>query len=203
MPTLELVCKRLFSSPVWIVRIIVGGLLLFVPVVDFFAFGYLYAMVEQARRGEALTFPEWGEWRRLFRDGIATFVIFAILGALPILAGWLLSLPLRLSPIDYGVLRYLPMAPMVMLAGPLSAAGVYQFQKRGEYRDAFRLPVLISMLRASKGYFWVPTLALIGFLVVGSPLGPFTVFTGLAVSWVFYAAYFRHVEETRKAASRR
>lgn len=202
MPSLEQVCKRLFSHSAWFVKAIVGALLLIVPVAHFFAFGYLYSMVEQARRGDELSFPEWGDWRRLFVNGVAAFVIFVVLGAAPIFIAWMLTQPLRLLPVNYGAFVYLPMMPVLMLAGPLTAASIYQYQKRCEYKDAFRLHVLVAMLRSSKGYFWVPTLALIGFMVVGLPFMTFTVFVGLAASWVYYAAYFRFVEESRKSASR-
>ncbi|MBW8782210.1 MAG: DUF4013 domain-containing protein [Verrucomicrobia bacterium] len=202
MPSLEQVCKRLFSSSAWFFKAIAGALLLAIPVVHFFAFGYLYAMVEQARRGEDLEFPEWEDWRRLFINGIPAFVIFLVLGVAPILCAWVLTYPLRLLPVNYGVFVYLPLVPALMLAGPLTAAGIYQYQKRGEYRDAFRFYVLIAMLRSSKAYFWVPTFALIGFLAVGCPLMTFTVFVGLAASWTYYAAYFRFVEESRKSSAR-
>ncbi len=202
MPSLEQVCKRLFSRSTWYIKAIVGMFLLIVPVAHFFAFGYLYAMVEQARRGNELSFPEWSDWRRMFVNGVATFVIFLVLAVAPILIAWTLTYPLRVLPINFGVFVYLPLMPALMLAGPLSAAGIYQYQKRGEYKDAFRLGVLIAMLRSTKGYFWVPTLALIGFMVVGLPLMTFTLFVGLAASWVYYAAYFRFVEESRKNGSR-
>jgi hypothetical protein len=202
MPSLEQVCKRLFSSSAWFFKAIAGALLLAIPVVHFFAFGYLYAMVEQARRGEDLEFPEWEDWRRLFINGVPAFVIFLVLGVAPILCAWVLTYPLRLLPVNYGVFVYLPLVPALMLAGPLTAAGIYQYQKRGEYRDAFRFYVLIAMLRSSKAYFWVPTFALIGFLAVGCPLMTFTVFVGLAASWTYYAAYFRFVEESRKSSAR-
>ena len=173
-----------------------------VPGLHFFAFGYLYAMVEQARRGEALEFPQWGDWRRLFRNGVPAFVIFLILGVTPIFLAWLITRPLHLVFIDYGVFIYLPMVPAVMLAAPLTVAGLYQYQKHEEYHDAFRLYVLAAMLRSTKSYFWVPTFALIGFLVTGTPLMTFTVFVGLAASWTYYAVSFRFVEESRKAGAR-
>jgi hypothetical protein len=200
MPSLEQVCKRLFSDPSWFVKAVVGALLLIVPVAHFLAFGYLYAMIEQARRGEPIDFPEWGDWRRTFLNGTAAFVIFLAFTALPIFGAWLLVLPLKY--LNYGVFVYLPLVPAVMLAGPLTAASIYQYQKREDFRDAFRFYILIAMLRSSKGYFWVPTFALIGFLVAGAPLMTFTVFTGLAASWTFYAASFRAVEESRKRSVR-
>ncbi len=181
-------------------KCIVGALLLVVPVAHFFAFGYLYELVDRARRGEAFELPEWEDWRRLFFNGVAAFVIFLVLGVLPIALCWILTLPLRL--VDFGLLVYLPMAPAVMLALPLSAAGLYQYQRREEYADAFRPWVLLAMLKATRGYFWVPTLALVGFFAVGSPLMTFTVFVGFAASWTFYIAFFRHIEQSRRQPNR-
>jgi hypothetical protein len=197
MPTLELVCKRLFTTPGWFLKGLLGGVLMLVPIAHFFAFGYFYHLIDRARRGDAVTLPEWGEWRRLFADGLPAFFIFVILGLAPIAVAFLISWPLKF--LGYGVIVYLPMVPAVMLAGPLSAAGIYQYQKREEWQDAFRLGVLARMLRASKARFWLPTLALIGLLTVGYPLMTFTVFIGLAAAWTYYASYFRFVEESRKA----
>src|SRR4051794_34490900 len=167
MPTLEQVCKRLFSTP-WFIRCITGALLLAVPVAHFFAFGYLYEMIARARRGDSLDFPEWDDWRRMFVNGIPAFVIFLVLGLTPILLGWLLTWPLRV--LGYGVFIYLPLVPGLMLAAPLSAAGIYQYQKREEYRDAFRIWLLIAMLKSTKARFLVPTFAVLGFVVGAYPL---------------------------------
>lgn len=201
MPSLEQVCKHLFSDSSWILKAILGALLIIVPGAHFLAFGYLYAMIEQARRGEVLDFPEWGDWRRMFKNGMAAFVIFLVLGVAPILAAWILVWPLT-RVFNYGAFVYLPVVPAVMLAGPLTVAGIYQYQKREDFRDAFRVDVLVAMLRSTKSYFWVPTFALIGFLVAGYPLLTFTIFVGLAVSWTFYTVSFRYVEETRKSGAR-
>lgn len=196
MPTLELVCKRLFSNPAWFFRCLIGALLLIVPVAHFFAFGYLYEMVARARRGDVLEFPEWDDWRRLFVNGIPAFVIFVVLGLTPIAIGWLLTWPLR--GLDYGVFVNLPIVPAVLLAGPLTAASLYQYQKREEYRDAFRLWVLIAMLRSTKARLVIPTLAVLGFVIAVYPLMTFTIFIGMAAGWTFFAAFFRGIEESRK-----
>jgi len=200
MPTLEQVCKRLFNDSSWFVKCVAGGLLLVVPVAHFFAFGYLYELVARARRGDSLELPDWEDWRRLFINGVPAFVIFLGLGGVLLAIGWALTLPLRFFP--FGVFVYVPMIPAVLLAGPLTAAGIYQYQKREDYRDAFRLRVLVAMLVAGRARFLVPTFALIGFLAVGSPLMTFTIFIGLAAGWTFYAAFFRAVEESRKNGGR-
>jgi len=200
MPTIEQVCKRLFSGPTWFLKCIIGALLMVVPVAHFFAFGYLYELVARARRGDSLDFPEWDDWRRMFVNGIPTFIIFLVLGALPLGLGWLLTLPLRF--LGYGVFVYLPMVPAVLLAMPLTAAGIYQYQKREEYRDAFRIWLLVSMIRSSRARFLIPTFAVAGFIITVYPLMTFTIFVALAGGWSFYAAFFRAVEESRKTATR-
>lgn len=200
MPTLEQVCKRLFSDPTWFVKCLVGGLLMVVPVAHFFAFGYLYALVARARRGDSIEWPAWEDWGRMFFNGVACFVIFLALGCGPLALGWLLTLPLR--PFYLGAFAYVPLIPAALLAGPLTAAGIYQYQKREELRDAFRPRVLAAMIASGGARLLVPTFALIGFLVAGYPLMTFTLFTGLAMSLVFYAASYRAAEESRKSGAR-
>jgi hypothetical protein len=136
----------------------------------------------------------------MFVNGIPAFVIFLVLGLVPIFFGWVLTWPLRW--LGWGVFVYLPMVPFLILAGPLSAAGIYQFQKREEYRDAFRIWLLVRMLRSTKARFYLPTFAVIGFITVFYPLMTFSIFVGLAVGWSFFAAVFRAVEESRKSTIR-
>jgi MFS family permease len=200
MPTLEQVCKRLFSTPSWLSRCLIGALLLAVPVAHFFAFGYFYEMVARARRGDSMDFPEWDDWRRMFVNGVPAFLIFMVLAVFPLVAAWFLTWPLR--TLGYGVFVYLPMVPVVMMAAPLTAAGIYQYQKREEYRDAFRVWLLVRMMRASKARFFVPTFALVGFMMVGYPLMTFTLFLTLAAGWSYYATFFRAVEESRQGPRR-
>ena len=58
------------------------------------------------------------------------FVIFLALGVVPVCAGWVLTWPLRSLPI--GPLRFLPLVPGALLAAPLTAAGIYQYQEKKE-----------------------------------------------------------------------
>ena len=200
MPTIEQVCKSLFSGTTWFLKCIIGALLMAVPVAHFFAFGYLYELVARARRGDSLDFPEWDDWRQMFVNGIPAFVIFLVLGAVPIGIGWVLTFALR--PLGYGVFVYLPLVPAVLLAMPLTAAGIYQYQKREEYRDAFRIWLLITMIKSSRARFLIPTFAVAGFIITVYPLMTFTIFVALAGGWSFYAAFFRAVEESRKTTNR-
>ena len=112
---------------------------------------------------------------------------------------WLLSLPI---PAVFGPFARVAMVPGLLLVAPLTAAGVYRYQRRESFRDAFRLPVLWAMLGASKFRFFVPTLAFLGLMWAGLPLLPFALFTGSAAVFTFYACFFRSLEDSRHGVSR-
>lgn len=200
MPTLELVCKRLFSDPSWILKCLLGAALLAVPVAHFFACGYLYEVVNRVRRGEPWELPEWEDWGRLFTQGIPVFVIFLVFTVAPLAAAWLLTRPLYW--LGAGLFSYTPMMPVLLLCFPLTAAGVYLYQKREDYRDAFRPWVLLRMLRVTWLPLLVPTLALIGFLASAMPFLTLTLFVGFAFFGATYAAVFHHVETSLRSAAR-
>lgn len=200
MPALEQICKRLFFNRSSALRCLIGGVLMMIPIAHFLAFGILFALVNQARCGQNPELPSWNGWRRLFADGVVAFAVFLALGAVPICAGWMLTWPLRSLPI--GPLCYLPLIPGLLLAAPLTAAGIYRYQSREGFRAAFRLPELAGMLESCRDGFIVPTLALLGFIAVGYPLMPITLFVGLAATFTFYAMSFRVIEESRKSGAR-
>ncbi len=201
MPTLELVCKRLLSDSAWFLKCVVGAVLILVPVAHFFACGYLYEIFNRARRGEPLELPEWEDWGRLFYNGVPVFMIFVVFTAAPLLATWVLTRPLYW--LGAGWFSYLPMMPVLLCCFPLTAAGIYLYQKREDYRDAFRPWVLARMLQAVGVPLIVPTLALVGFLVAGLPLFPIVFFVGSVVLGATYIAMFYHVETGLRTGSRR
>lgn len=200
MPMLEPVCKRLLSDSSWILKCMLGAILLAVPVAHFFACGYLYEIVNRVRRGEEPSLPEWEDWRRLFFNGVAAFVIFLVFTAAPLFVAWMFTRPLSLM--GAGWFSYLPMTPVLLLSLPLTAAALYLYQKREDYRDSFRPWVLLRMMRTLGWSLVIPTLALVGLLVSGLPLLTFTVFLAFALSGATYAAMFREVETALRAQRR-
>lgn len=200
MPTLEPVCKRLLSDSSWILKCMLGAVLLAVPVAHFFACGYLYEIVNRVRRGEEPSLPEWEDWRRLFFNGVAAFVIFLVFTVAPLFVAWVFTRPL--SFLGAGWFSYLPLTPVLLLSFPTTAAALYLYQKREDYRDAFRPWVLLRMLRTLGWALVVPTLALVGLLVSGLPLLTFTLFLAFALSGATYAAMFREAETALRAQRR-
>lgn len=201
MPTLEQVSKRLFSDTNWILKCLVGAVLLAVPVAHFFACGFIYEMIDRVRRGEEPELPEWEDWRRLFVHGVAAFALFLVFTVAPLGVAWLLTWFLR--PFGAGYFGYTPLIPAALLCLPTTVASLYLYQRREDFRDALQVWVLLRMLRVSWPWLVTPTLALIGLLVCGLPFMTFTVFAGFVVWGACYAAIFRHLEIARRAGAPR
>ena len=205
MVSLEQVCRRVFNDRSWLIKTLVGTLLLIIPPV---ALGYIYRVAEQGRLGQAVELPDWDDWRSMFVDGLKMLLLLLVFTILPLLVGWLvaglLSWLLHGVPLFWAFagFLYLPLVPVLLLALPLTGASVYRYQRRWEFRDAFQIPVLLRMVVATKGRLVLPTLAYIGLMVVLFPIVPYVLFTGGIVVFYFYALTFHHtVAAARPAAS--
>jgi hypothetical protein len=196
MVTLEQVLRRVFSDSSWLIKTVIGAFLVFVPPL---ALGYLYRVALMGRRGHPLELPDWDDWRGLFIDGLRLSVIVLVLAVAPIFVGWLLSLPFQI-PLFAGFfnpLRYLLVLPGLLLAVPLTAAGLYRYQHNHDFRQAFQFVLLFRMIGACGAQMIVPTLAYLGFALVLGPLillVPYALFAGGVVVFYFFALTFHQIE---------
>jgi len=196
MESLEQVSRRFFADPSWLIKSVFGALLVFpIPV---FALGYIYRLAEQGRRGEVVDIPEWDNWLEMLRHGLRFLALICILVVAPIFVSWLISWPWHAV---LGRLAYLPMAPVALLTVPLTSAALYQYQRREDFRDALRIPLLFRMIVAARHHLVVPALAFIGFALVLLPVLPYALFTGGALISYYYALMFHEVEQRGRAAA--
>lgn len=90
----------------WLVKILIGGALICIPIVNFLVFGYLLLILGDAKDKKEPVLPEWKDWGVLFQDGFTAFVvilcyilvpsfILSILGRVPIIG--CLTLPLQMA----------------------------------------------------------------------------------------------------------
>lgn len=191
MPDFEQVCRRLFSNSAWLAKCLLGAVLVAIPILHFFAFGYLGRVVAATARGEDFALPEWDDAGQIFVSGIVFFVIFLGLGGALFLLASLVSLPFRAWA---GPLAYVPFIPAVFLAPPLVAAGWYRYVRLGQVVEGFRVTELFRLLQDAGFALVLPTLAFIGFLFVGFPLFPLAFFVGGIVVFFYYVSIFRLAE---------
>lgn len=68
----------MFKDEDWIKKILIGGLVGFIPIVNFAAIGYMVQIIRNVREGQALPLPEWDQFGQYWMDGLWVFLIFLV-----------------------------------------------------------------------------------------------------------------------------
>lgn len=63
-----------FEDPKWMMKILIGGIVLFIPIVNFAVIGYMLTTIKNVADGQANPLPEWGEFGAHFMKGLYGFV---------------------------------------------------------------------------------------------------------------------------------
>jgi hypothetical protein len=64
-----------FEDEAWVTKVLLGGLLLIIPVVNFAVFGYMLKVAQNVAQGNPRPLPEWGEFGDHFMRGLYWIVI--------------------------------------------------------------------------------------------------------------------------------
>lgn len=97
-----------FKDKNWIIKILIGGLLIWIPIVNFVVLGYLLKILKDAKEKKEPSLPEWKNWTELFQEGLMVFVIMfcysivvfvaiSVLARIPIIG--CLAIPLLLAAV--------------------------------------------------------------------------------------------------------
>ncbi len=62
----------------WIMKLVIGGVIMLVPIVNFAGFGYMAEVVRRVMDDDPDVLPDWGEFGQFFADGLKLFVGFFI-----------------------------------------------------------------------------------------------------------------------------
>jgi len=64
-----------FEDKEWPVKILIGTLLSFIPVINFFSQGYSYRVLKGILNDKEFSMPDWDDWGKLFIEGFIVFLI--------------------------------------------------------------------------------------------------------------------------------
>ncbi|NJL03736.1 MAG: DUF4013 domain-containing protein [Chloroflexaceae bacterium] len=196
-----------FKDDKWIVKILVGGLLLFVPIIGtFMASGYTAATARHVVDRHPSPLPEWDNFGDLLKRGFF-YLVIGLVYALPILLPMFLFLcvlfPLGAAAGDSDTaagagligLMTLCLIPLVLIftivASLFSYAALVRYVQSDKLGDAFQFGGVIEMVRAQP-MTWV-MLLLVGFLcglVAGS--GSLLFGFGFLFTTIYAQAVFGH-----------
>jgi VanZ family protein len=65
----------MFEDESWIMKIVIGGILLFIPIVNFMVMGYMLEALKRTADGMDIPLPEWDDFGGKFMKGLMLFVI--------------------------------------------------------------------------------------------------------------------------------
>lgn len=197
-PIFEEVFSRMLSLPGFWVKVLVGGLLSFIPVINLFAFGYLLRLSTGVRKSGRVFLPEWGDWSGLFTDGLKFAVVWLAYWLLPILLT--LSVSSLIGYVGLGALAYLLLSLAFLLAPILFGSALYRYNMRSDFKDLLDVALIIRMSYGAFPRLIIPALAFAGIFAVAAPLYGFAVFFGFVVLVVHASLSFRSIEQGQTVA---
>ena len=153
-PIFEEVFMRLIRQPGFGLELLIGGLLSFVPIVNIFAFGYLYRFSRKTRATGHVSLPEWTDWRALFFDGLRFGVVWLAYWLLPIFLMSLLSG--LLATIRLGAISYLVISITVLISPILFSSALYRLQMRSDFKDLLDVALIFRMTYIEMPRFVIP-----------------------------------------------
>ncbi len=68
----------MFQDKDWLKKILIGGLISLVPIVNFAALGYVVQIVRNVRDGQILPLPEWDQFGEYFMSGLSLFLVHLV-----------------------------------------------------------------------------------------------------------------------------
>lgn len=188
MSNFETLLTRLIQNPRFFLTFIAGSLLCFVPVLHFFAFGYLYRMAKMLRVNGTLELPEWEDPSRLLIDGIRLTIVLLVYGFLPVTLG-LIIIRLLIPDLAYtSVNIFLGLWKIAVLS--LLCSAFYRYQRSQNFYELLNFTLIFRMaVMFFKSNFFVLLLCY-GLAMLLTPLYGFSIFSVLLVALVQSTYYF-------------
>ena len=188
MSNFETLLTRLIQNPRFFLTFIAGSFLCFVPVLHFFAFGYLYRMAKMLRVNGTLELPEWEDPSRLLIDGIRLTIVLLVYGFLPVTLG-LIIIRLLIPDLAYtSVNIFLGLWKIAVLS--LLCSAFYRYQRNQNFYELLNFTLIFRMaVMFFKSNFFVLVLCY-GLAMLLTPLYGFSIFSVLLVALVQSTYYF-------------
>lgn len=197
-PIFEQVFTRLLNLPGFWAKMLIGGLLSFIPVVNLLAFGYLLRLSGRVRKTGQLVLPEWTDWSGLFKDGLKFAVVWLLYWLLPIVLTFALANVIGFFGLV--ALAYLIFSAMFLFAPILFSSALYRFQMRSDLKDLVDVALIFRMTFGSLNRLIVPALVFTGIFAVAAPLYGFAMFFGFVVLVMYTSLSFRIIEQRQTVA---
>ena len=202
MPSLEAVCGRLFGHSGWIPKVLWGGALSFIPIINIFSLGYLLEYAIRLRQSRQWELPDWRDMEipSLFSGGLKMFILLLGYGGIPLLGGWLASELVNFLSLGLlGIVSYFPLALAAFLCPFLILSSVNNYLQSSLFSDCWDIRTIFASARAMWPGLILPVIAFWGIFLLALPLYGLSFFVG---TWVLLAySSAMHFGETGNQSS--
>ena len=190
--TFEEVSKRLVCQPKFWLKWLIGGCLSFIPIVNIFAFGYLYRFSMQLRKTGKISLPEWDDWSGLFKDGLKFGLIWLAYWILPLFLAFLIST--MFASLKLYILSYLIITSTFFAASIWFCSALYRFHMASDFKTLFEFENIARMFCVGFGASILPILVFSGVFVLILPLYGIAFFTGFLLLILHLTICYRSLE---------
>ncbi|PIU41890.1 MAG: hypothetical protein COS99_03060 [Candidatus Omnitrophica bacterium CG07_land_8_20_14_0_80_42_15] len=194
---IENVFKFAFKDKNWIIKMLIGGVLAIIPVVNFIVFGYVLKVLKDAKEGKEARLPEWEDFGALFKDGLTVFII-VLAYALIICIIWLIGILISIIPVIgcLSLLLFPILIAALILIPPAANISLCRYLDKGTIKEALKLKEVLEEFKSKFSDYLMVTLinAAIGLIAsVTFCLAPFIYFW----LWLITARLFGEIYGTR------
>jgi hypothetical protein len=153
----------MFQDEGWIKKILIGGVVGIIPIVNFAAIGYMIQIIRNVRDGQALPLPEWDEFGKYFMDGLWIFLIFLVWSIPIILVACLQGVGTAIiaesneqAANAYGIISACFTCLIVLwglVIAAVSPAIFVRFAEVGEFMVGFQFSEIFDIIRVNVGNY--------------------------------------------------
>lgn len=191
-PIFEEVFMVLLRQPGIRIKLIIGGLLSFIPGINIFAFGYLYRFSRRVRKSGEINLADWSDWKGLFKDGLRFAVVWLCYWLLPLLV--VLGVSSLLACLGLGALAYILFSAAFLIAPILFASALYRYLMRSDFKDLLDISLIIKMTYLEFPRFLLPSIAFSGICILLLPLYGLALFFAFLMLIAFTGLCYRRLE---------
>jgi hypothetical protein len=154
----------MFEDENWIKKILIGGIVAIIPIVNFAALGYLVQVIRNTRDGHPTPLPEWDQFGAYFMDGlwIALIILVYLIPVILLLCLQLVGTAALGSSKDsesiVGILSSCFICLMSLwglVVAVLIPAILVRYAEVGEFMAGFRFGEVFSIITANVGSYIV------------------------------------------------
>ena len=161
----------------WIPKVLIGGFLGTVPIINFFVYGY-YMKVLKAASEDTPELPKWDDWGNLFISGLIVFIVSTIYFLVPVIVaslffGGLVISAISTGTMDLGVIGaamggFLISIFLLLISSFILPMALSMYIKEDSIGAAFRIGELLSRIKSVLGdYLVVIVVVFILFFILG------------------------------------